>query len=109
MGYNRDTFSLVLARDGMKLPAGNLTFLRLKIGSDGCNSCGITPTSTTRSASCSGFKCRWKTLPSEWIANSEAGIVLIFDQLIKFTFNHKRARCDPALGDSSMYITILVL
>ena len=46
---------------------------------------------------------------NEWIANSEAGIVLIFDQLIKFTFNHKRARCDPALGDSSMYITILVL
>ena len=42
MGYNRDTFSLVLACDGMKLPAGNLTFLRLKIGSDGCNSCGIT-------------------------------------------------------------------
>ena len=42
MGYNRDTFSLVLARDGMKLPAGNLTFLRIKIGSDGCNPCGIT-------------------------------------------------------------------
>ena len=94
MGYNRDTFSLVLARDGMKLPVVT------RAGS---------PTSTTRSASCSGFKCRWKTLPSEWIANSEAGIVLIFDQLIKFTFNHKRARCDPALGDSSMYITILVL
>ena len=60
MGYNRDTFSLVLARDGMKLPAGNLTFLRIKIGSDGRN------------------------LPSEWIANSEAGIVLIFNQIIKF-------------------------